>query len=118
MVGGKVTGAANWYTPKGYSDPSYRIDGSTGYWWVMPSVRFTYFNREKVRLFSSVAFGPHFVVSQDMLACDIGCDATLLGVSVGKGRWFGEFELGGLSSILYMSGLPDRWLNVSVGYRY
>lgn len=56
MVGGKVTGAANWYTPKGYSDPSYRIDGSTGYWWVMPSVRFTYFNREKVRLFSSVAF--------------------------------------------------------------
>ena len=71
---------------------------------VMPTVRFNWFYREKVQLYSTVSVA--LVTDFDSLY--LWGDATLLGCSFGR-KFFGFTELG-----LGMSG----WARIGVGYRF
>lgn len=126
MVGGKFT--TNLSFRQSTAHIGTRPDGSgggtitknytTGLIWLMPSARFTYYHRPAVRLFSSIGVGLGFQTGGEEGILDFGYDVTLLGVSVGKGHWYGDFELGGLSMARSMAFLSDRWLNISLGYRF
>lgn len=71
---------------------------------VMPMVRFSWFYREKVQMYSSVSLG--FVTDFEDLY--VWGDATLFGCSFGR-KLFGFAELG-----LGMSG----WARIGIGYRF
>lgn len=71
---------------------------------VMPMVRFSWFYREKVQMYSSVSLG--FVTDFEDLY--VWGDATLFGCSFGR-KVFGFAELG-----LGMSG----WARIGIGYRF
>lgn len=71
---------------------------------VMPTVRFNWFYREKVQLYSSVAVA----LVTDFDGAYLWGDVTLVGCSFGR-KFFGFTELG-----LGMSG----WGRAGVGYRF
>ena len=71
---------------------------------VMPTVRFSWFYREAVQMYSSVSLG----VVTDFDEAYVWGDATLFGCSFGR-KFFGFAELG-----LGMSG----WLRAGIGYRF
>ena len=71
---------------------------------VMPTVRFSWFYREKVQMYSSVSFG----FTTDFEDLYMWGDATLFGCSFGR-NFFGFAELG-----LGMGG----WLRAGFGYRF
>ncbi len=71
---------------------------------VMPTVRFNWFYREKVQMYSSVSLG----VVTDFEDLYVWGDTTLLGCSFGR-NFFGFAELG-----LGMGG----WLRGGIGYRF
>ena len=71
---------------------------------VMPTVRFVWFYREKVQLYSSIALG----VVTDFDDLYIWGDTTLVGCSFGH-NFFGFAELG--------AGMGG-WLRAGVGYRF
>ncbi len=71
---------------------------------IMPTVRFNWFYREAVQLYSAVSVG----VVTDFDSAYLWGDATLLGCSFGR-KFFGFAEFG-----LGISG----WARVGVGYRF
>lgn len=71
---------------------------------VMPTVRFSWFYREKVQMYSSVSLG----VVTDFEDLYVWGDATLFGCSFGR-NFFGFAEVG-----LGMGG----WLRGGIGYRF
>ena len=71
---------------------------------IMPTVRFNWFYRERVQLYSSIALG----LVTDFEDLYIWGDATLFGCSFGR-KVFGFAELG-----LGMGG----WLRAGIGYRF
>ena len=71
---------------------------------VMPTVRFNWFYREKVQLYSSVSLG----AVTDFEDLYVWGDATLFGCSFGR-KFFGFAEVG-----MGMSG----WLRAGFGYRF
>lgn len=71
---------------------------------VMPMVRFSWFYREKVQMYSSVSLG----VVTDFEDLYVWGDATLFGCSFGR-KFFGFAEVG-----MGMSG----WLRAGIGYRF
>ena len=71
---------------------------------IMPTVRFNWFYREAVQLYSSVSVG----VVTDFDSAYLWGDATLLGCSFGR-KFFGFAEFG-----LGISG----WARAGVGYRF
>lgn len=82
-----------------------RIEGCGSYLvGVMPTVRFTYLNREKVQLYSALSFGL-FYEGYEVLPWG---DATLFGCSFGR-KLFGFAEIG--------SGMGG-WGRVGIGYRF
>lgn len=87
--------------------------------WVMPSVKVVYYTSDWVRLYSGISIGLNCRSDRDGDEFGLGWDATVLGVSVGKYRWFADFELGGLMGTTpLMSILPARIVSLSVGYRF
>jgi hypothetical protein len=89
---------------------------------VMPSIRFTYFHREWVNLYSGLQMGVG--VHGDYLGrTELGYafGLTALGLSVGRNHWFGTAEFGGLSNLQSLTAmylLWTKWVNISVGYRF
>ncbi len=71
---------------------------------VMPTVRFNWFYREKVQMYSSVSLG----VVTDFEDLYVWGDATLFGCSFGR-NFFGFAEIG-----MGMGG----WLRAGIGYRF
>ena len=89
-----------------------------------PQVRFTYFNRPSVRLYSGIGLGymAFFYNAQNtesnryMGALPI----TLLGVSVGKKHWYGTADLNMLCGFndKIFSPIPLNIFNIGVSYRF
>ena len=89
---------------------------------IMPSVRFTYFHRDWVNLYSGLQLGPG-IHADYRGRCEVGAafGLTALGVSVGRDHWFGTAEFGGLSNIQSLTAIYliwTKWFNISVGYRF
>lgn len=89
---------------------------------LIPEVRFTYFHREHVNLYSAVGLG----VAMDLTNVpDYGMESewspalsgTLLGVTWGGEHWFGAAELGYLFEPP-MGVLAHKLLSLSFGYRF
>lgn len=89
---------------------------------IIPDVRFTYFRREWVRLYSGVGIG--LLCAWDNAG---GREAAPvfnlnpIGVQVGKGHWCGALDLGFMAALkgvnhIYMFG--SRLISVSVNYRW
>lgn len=89
---------------------------------LLPQVRFTYFDKGLVELYSGVGLGlllafdnRHRVEAAPTLGL------TLLGVGVGNEHWGGSVELGGLNALLHANQvymLGSRLISVGVHYRW
>jgi len=94
---------------------------------LMPELRFTYFRRGRVEMYSGLGFGLNVNTGTELdwkgrtTACAPVLDLTLYGISVGCEHWFASFDIGGLNSFmsikkeLYMLG--SRIFSISIGYR-
>ena len=76
---------------------------------VLPQAKFTWVNREMVRLYSSLGLGVTAGEFDGVSDCYLAGQAVLLGISVGR-RLVGFAELG--SGSMYMGGM------IGVGYRF
>ena len=94
---------------------------------VMPSVRFTYFHHPWVNLYSEIYAGVNINTGSEKdyqersTRCAPAFGMTFLGLSVGRGHWFGTAEWGSVSALNSMNEiykLCARNLMVSVGYRF
>lgn len=93
---------------------------------VIPTVRFSYFHSEYVSLYSALGLGLNINTSTETdykgrtTAFAPAVNISLLGMRVGKGRFFGSMEVGGMLSLMssnevYMLG--SRIFTASVGCR-
>lgn len=93
---------------------------------IMPVLRFTYYEKNLVRLYSALGYGLNINTGTEVdykgreTACAGVLNLTLLGVSVGNDRVFGSIELGGMFSIankqeIYL--LDSRIFTASIGVR-
>lgn len=93
----------------------------------MPSVRFTYLHSEWVNVYSALFAGLNINTGTEenfrgeKTRCAPAFGVTLLGLSIGRGHWFGTAEWGAVSAFNNMNEiykLNARILTVSVGYRF
>lgn len=95
------------------------IDFSEGWIHLIPTATFTYFHREWVNLYSGIGVGYAMQIEAKHKARNVwhtfAAQATLLGISVGKGHWFGSFEAGALFT---GRSFPDRCFTFSLGFRF
>lgn len=93
---------------------------------LLPEVRFSYFNSEYVSLHSSIGIGLNINTGTELdykgreTAVAPLVNVTLIGLRVGKGRWYGSLELGAMVSMIGMNEmymLGSRLGTVSVGVR-
>lgn len=93
---------------------------------LMPTVRFAYYHSEYVSLYSALGIGLNINTSTELdykgrtTAVAPAVNISLLGVRIGKGRWFGSVEVGGMialasSNEVYMLG--SRLFTASIGCR-
>lgn len=93
---------------------------------IVSTVRFSYKRYEYVSLYSAIGAGLNINTGTETdykgreTVVAPAINITLLGVSVGKGRWYGALELGGMLSFnsaeeVYMLG--SRIMTASVGVR-
>ena len=93
---------------------------------IVPTVRFAYYRHEYVSLYSAIGAGININTGtewdhyQRKTAVAPALNITLLGACVGKGRYYGAVEIGGLFSLanseeVYMLG--SRIFTASVGVR-
>lgn len=106
-------------TSKLIGEDHYRI---TTY--AYPQVRFTYFNRPSVRLYSGIGLG-FMAFLYDAQNTENNrymgtLPITLLGISVGKKHWYGTADLNILCGFndKVFSPIPLNILNIGVGYRF
>ena len=104
QLGGTVNFAAVTHPYKDNITHKKAYDYNSYFTSVMPTVRFTYLNREKVQLYSAVSLG----VTTNMYEILPCYDLTLFGCSFGK-TIFGFAEIG--------NGLGG-WGRVGIGYRF
>lgn len=95
------------------------MDFTEGWIHVIPTATFTYFHREWVNLYSGIGVGYAMQIESKSRTRNVwhtfAAQATLLGISVGKNHWFGNFEAGALFT---GRSFPDRCFTFSVGYRF
>ena len=95
------------------------IDFSEGWIHLIPTATFTYFHREWVNLYSGIGVGYAMQIEAKHKSRNVwhtfAAQATLLGISVGKGHWFGSFEAGALFT---GRSFPDRCFTFSLGFRF
>jgi hypothetical protein len=93
---------------------------------LIPEVRFSYYQSDYVALYSSLGIGLNINTGSELdykgrkTALAPVVNVSLLGVRVGKGRWYGAVELGAMFSIMGMSEmymLGSRICTASVGVR-
>lgn len=91
----------------------------------IPTVRFTYYDRNIIRLYSSVGIG----FSEEIIRSTqyqkytpaAAFDVTALGISLGKNHWYGCFEIGGLTSFSsadYIILLGSKIFRLSIAYNF
>ena len=91
---------------------------------IMPSIRFTYFRRPLVELYSGLGLGYTMYEGSYGVQHGFTFSPTLLGVNVGNEHWFAELELGGMATVTTSwFGEPgvlfsSRLLSVAIGYRF
>lgn len=95
---------------------------------ILPSVRFTWFHSEYVRLYSGLMVGLciNGGTETDLMAgsktvCYPAFGLTMIGCQVGKNGWYGAVEWGGLNALLdtnRMAMASSRILSVSVSYSF
>ena len=89
---------------------------------LLPQVRFTYFDKGLVELYSGLGVGVLLAFdNRHRLEAAPEVGLTLLGVGVGNEHWGGAVELGGLNALLHANRvymLGSRLLSVSVHYRW
>ena len=80
-----------------------------------PYIRFSYFNREKINLYSGIGLGIQAAFQTNIppnpslrFSTNVACQLTFFGVSFGK-KWVGSAELG-----LGYKGV----FNMGIGYRF
>ena len=94
---------------------------------LMPVIRFTYYEKNLVRLYSGLGFGLNINTGTEQdykgrtTACSGVLNLTLLGVSVGNEHVFGSVELGGMFAMankqeIYMC--DSRIFTASFGVRF
>ena len=72
---------------------------------LMPVVRFNYFRREHVEIYSSISAGMDINGGSEKngfgqnTVCGFAADLRLVGVSAGSGHWWGFAEFGGLYAL-------------------
>ena len=79
----------------------------------MPVARFTYLNKKNISLYSSLGFAPGIDIYENKCNFTWAVDFTYFGMSIGKGHWFGDIELGGAIPLFF-----TKMLRVGVGYRF
>ena len=95
---------------------------------IIPDVRFTYFRRPWLNMYSGLGYGLCINSGTDVdylgrttVCCPV-LSLTAFGISVTHPKgFFGSFEIGGLNAIvskneIYMAG--SRLLSISFGYRF
>jgi len=130
-VGGMIdAGSFTWknvYYAGGSDEPFYREKQNCVNLSLLPSVKFTYFRREHVWLFSTVRLGVDINMGTEKdykgrhTALGACIDPTLIGVGGGSGHWFGTFELGLMAALadsaeIFMAG--SKLLSISFGYKF
>lgn len=94
---------------------------------IMPTFRFTWFNREHISLYSSIGagIGVNGGTETDYLGrytlCAVAVDIAPIGITAEWDRWFICGELGGLYSIKGMTSvfmLNSRILSIGAGVRF
>ena len=94
---------------------------------VMPVLRFTYYEKHLVRLYSALGYGVNINTGTELdykgrkTACSGVLNLTLLGVSVGNEHVFGGVEVGGMFAMankqeIYM--VDSRIFTASIGVRF
>lgn len=104
QLGGTVNFAAITRPYKDSVTNKKAFDKNSYFGSIMPTVRFTYLNREKVQLYSAVSLGAVFG-NYEIVPC---YDLTLFGCTFGK-KVFGFAEIG--------NGIGG-WGRVGIGYRF
>ena len=94
---------------------------------IVPTVRFAYLLQDYVSLYSALGVGVNVNTGTELdykgrqtVAAPV-VNITLVGVRVGKGKWYGDVELGGMLSLngrdeLYMLG--SRLFTASIGVMF
>ena len=89
---------------------------------LLPNVRFTYLNKEWVKMYSGVGIGALAAFdNQRNIEAAPAFNLNALGVQVGKGHWSGAIELGFMAAMrgadcIYMLG--SRLVSVSLNYSW
>ena len=127
-VGGKFTFSDMFYDVEYFNSHQFSEPSETYYnnhdirTSLMPTVRFTYFERPLVRLYGSAGIGPALMTyenhGKNVMACMGVAQVTLLGVAVGNDHWFGAFEIAPQVQFDRYAILPYSVFNLSVGYRF
>jgi opacity protein-like surface antigen len=81
--------------------------------YLMPVARFTYLNKKNISLYGSLGFAPGIDIYKNKCSFTWAVDFTYFGMSIGKGHWFGDIELGGAIPLFF-----TKMLRVGVGYRF
>lgn len=104
-----------WTTETGFRSRNYNLT-------LLPNVRFTYFRREWVRLYSGLGAGLLVAFDNERHAeAAPALNLNFLGVQVGRGPWSGSVELGLMAALksgndIYMLG--SRLVSISVNYNW
>lgn len=108
------TGNTEYYHEKCQIEDYYtekRNHGAVIY--LMPVARFTYLNKKNISLYSSLGFAPGIDIYENKCNFTWAVDFTYFGMSIGKGHWFGDIELGGAIPLFF-----TKMIRVGVGYRF
>lgn len=116
---------ANWATREYYNlyGDSYGRRPESDFWMaIIPEVQFSYLHLSWFSLYSSIGIGYAFEVSSQAhhtqyVEHSIALHVTALGLSFGKGCFFGNVELGLLSEPPLEAPL-DRFVSASIGWRF
>ena len=126
-AGAEVDWLYFWYTQlyrNGYGDFVVKYDSHLHQLTIMPSIRFTYFRRPLVELYSGLGLGYTMYEGSYRVQHGFTFSPTLFGVNVGNEHWFGEVELGGMATVTTSwFGNPgvlfsSRIVSAAVGYRF
>lgn len=104
-----------WTRETGFRSRNYNLT-------FLPNVRFTYFRREWVRLYSGIGAGLLVAFDNEHhTEAAPALDLNLFGIQVGKGPWSGSVQLGLLAALksgneIYMLG--SRLFSISVNYNW
>lgn len=92
---------------------------------IMPMVRFSYYHHDYVSLYSAIGVGLNINTGSELIrgratVVAPAVNITLLGMRVGKGRYYGALEIGAMAALnnayeVYMFG--SRLFTASIGVR-